>query len=98
MENIKVRACHKKLFISFKFIHNDAKNDTSSTVFAFNTMNPINAPHTIKVIRAIIHRKVKILLKGTFLFFSSSTTSFVKVVLINNFDQSKEGTTFVIIL
>jgi hypothetical protein len=60
IEKIHETACHIKLLISAKLIHNDAKNLTSSTVLAFITTNHKNDHQIINAINDIIHKKPSI--------------------------------------
>jgi len=96
IEKIIVTACHINALISFRLIHNEAKNLTSSIVFAFITMKLINQPHITNAINAIAHKNVKISLKEVFL--ASFFTTFFSICLAfrNSFDHRFDGTTFVV--
>jgi hypothetical protein len=59
-ENTKFTTFHIKSFISFKLIHNELKNITSSTFCAFITINVINEEDRINIIKANAHVKVNI--------------------------------------
>ena len=86
-----------KAFISLRFIHNQAKNLTSSTVFAFKTMNHKKLHPTISHISNIILINHNICHFDNFLVSFFSTNLSINLVFKNNFSQKLLGTVFVII-